>query len=160
MTDRWVPPVSDCARWGGGARPRGAGPWWRTGPRVKGRRREHWAGWQGGLAGKGAGRRRGERVREMCWATGPDWEERGFPFSYFKTNFKYNPNWIWIWFKILFSIQIKMSNLFKFSKNKFYNFLNSFNFIFFLFFYFQSHFNFFPKAIQTILNFKQNHSTN
>jgi len=39
-----------------------------------------------------------------------------------KTKFKCKPNQIQIWFKIHFSLQIKMRNFGKFSKNKFYNF--------------------------------------
>ena len=57
----------------------------------------------------------------------------------FKTKFNFEPNQIQIEFQIYFSTPIKISYFGKFSKNKFYNFLNPFIFKF-SFLLFQSHF--------------------
>ena len=101
---------------------------------AKTERRRTWAaaGWAS-VRGRAGPRRERKRV------SGPlgQIERRDdFPFSksfsilFLKPNSIYEPNQIQIEFQIYFSTQLKMRNFGEFSKNKFYNFLNSFIFKF------------------------------
>ena len=70
-----------------------------------------------------------------------------FPISFSKPNSSMNQSQIQMGFQTHFSLQSELRNFGKFSKNKFYTFLNSF-----LFFYLKAIFNFICKSIFKPLN--------
>ena len=106
-----------------------------------------------------SGGKRGEMEnRKLNWAvergrpsrpSGQEWEEEFFLFfiSFSKPNSSMNQSQIQMGFQTHFSLQSELRNFGKFSKNKFYTFLNSF-----LFFYLKAIFNFICKSIFKPLN--------